>query len=85
MSEFPAGDGQTFVTYYSRDDGSEVDTEQFMTLVSRDVASRAADGWKVQSCSVFPSRQVGTAGNIMFQSGGQRATMVTAVVLYVRA
>jgi hypothetical protein len=27
---------------------------------------------------------VGTAGNMLFQSGGQMATMLTAVVVYVR-
>jgi len=85
MSELPAGDGQTFVTYHSHDDGGEVDTEAFMAVVSSDVARRQAEGWNVQSCSVFPSRQVGTAGNMFFASGGQRATMVTAVVLYTRA
>ena len=84
MSDFEAGPNQRFVTYHSSDSGTEVDVEGFVARIATDADRRKLDGWRLLSSSVFPQRQVGTAGNVLFQSGGQRATMLSAVVIYVR-
>ena len=84
MSDFEAGPNQRFVTYYSQDSGGEVDTEGFVAGIAADADQRKLNGWRLLSSSVFPLRQTGTAGNVLFQSGGQMATMLTAVVVYVR-
>jgi hypothetical protein len=84
MSQFDAGPNQRFVTYTSSDSGGEVDTDGFVERIAADADRRKLDGWRLLSSSIFPSRQTGTAGNVLFQSGGQRATMLTAVVVYVR-
>jgi hypothetical protein len=84
VSQFEAGPNQRFVTYYSSDTGGEVDTEAFVAGIAADADERKLNGWRLLSSSVFPLRQTGTAANMLFQSGGQRATMLTAVVVYVR-
>ncbi len=84
MSDFEAGPNQRFVTYNSIDTGYDVDTDAFVATIAADADQRKLNGWRLLSSSVFPSRQTGTAGNVLFQSGGQRATMLTAVVVYVR-
>jgi hypothetical protein len=84
LSQFEAGPNQRFVTYYSEDSGGEVDTEAFVAAIAEDADRRKLNGWRLLSSSLFPLRQVGTAGNMLFQSGGQMATMLTAVVVYVR-
>ncbi len=35
--------------------------------------------------STFPIRQLGTPGNVFFQSGGQFATQLAAIVVYAKA
>lgn len=85
MIEAPAGADQVFVTYASGDSGDGVDTASFVgRTVARDAAARAQDGWDIVSTSVFAVRQTGTAGNMLFQSGGQYATQLNAVVVYRR-
>jgi hypothetical protein len=84
VGQFEAGPNQRFVTYYSQDSGGEVDADAFVAGLATDADRRKLDGWRLLSSSVFALRQTGTAGNILFQSGGQMATMLTAVVVYVR-
>jgi hypothetical protein len=85
MYEAPAGPDQQFVTYVSDDNGGGAPVEWFVQkVVAPDAERRAADGWEIVSASVLPIRQVGTAGNVFFQSGGQYATQLSAVVLYRR-
>ncbi len=84
MSDFQAGPNQRFVTYYSSDTGGQVDTEAFVAGIAADADQRKLNGWRLLSTSIFPLRQVGTAGNVLLQSGGQMATMLAAVVVYVR-
>jgi hypothetical protein len=85
MHEASAGQDQLFVTYVSEDSSGGVPAEWFVQeVVARDAGRRAADGWDIVSASVLPVRQVGTAGNVFFQSGGQYATQLAAVVLYRR-
>jgi hypothetical protein len=85
MYEAPAGLDQVIVTYESPDSGGGSDTAWFMQeIVAPDAARRSEQGWEIVSTSVFAVRQTGTAGNILFQSGGQYATQLNAVVLYRR-
>ncbi len=85
MYEAPAGLDQLFVTYESEDNGGLVSPAWLIQeQVAPDAAIRAEAGWEIVSTSVCAIRQVGTAGNILFQSGGQVATQLAAVVLYRR-
>ena len=85
MDEFEAGPGQLVVSYLSIDTGSDVPWRDFARDIAADAARRAADGWRIVSESTFPIRQVGTAGNVLFQSGGQLATQLATIVVYARA
>jgi hypothetical protein len=82
MGEFPAGAGRRMVTYDSDDSGGEVNLELFAGRVAKAAEAEAAAGWRVASSSVFPLPQTGTPGNVFFQSGGQFATQLAAVVVY---
>ena len=82
MEEFDAGPGQLVVLYQSADTGSDVPWVAFARDIAADAAHRAADGWRIVSESTFPLRQVGTAGNVLFQSGGQLATQLGTIVVY---
>jgi hypothetical protein len=83
MSEFDAGAGRRLVTYGSDDDGYPASLDALVAIVAADASERAQDGWRLRSCDVVTLRQTGTTGNILFQSGGQYATLLGAVVLYV--
>ena len=85
MGEFAAGPDRRMVTYYSDDVGSMANLEAFAARLAGVAVTEAARGWQVVSSSVFPLRQTGTAGNVFFQSGGQYATQLAAVVVYGRA
>jgi hypothetical protein len=85
MDEFEAGPGQVLVVYTSGDTGGEVSAPAFARDIAADAARRAAGGWRIVSESCFPVRQTGTAGNVFFQSGGQFATQLSAIVVYARS
>jgi hypothetical protein len=82
--EQPAGEGQLIVLYVNEDKSAAIDPAGLINEVGRDAARLQADGWKLASLGGLPMRQMGTAGNIMFQSGGQYATQVAVVALYTR-
>ena len=84
MEEFDAGPGQCVVTYRSVDTGGEVPWVEFARDIAADTARRGADGWRILATTTFPTRQMGTTGNMMFQSGGQYATELGAIVVYSR-
>ena len=84
FTAFDAGPGRRLVTYYTEDDGSGVSLDALAQGIAADAQGRAQEGWRIASCDVLPLRQMGTAGNVLFQSGGQYATMLGAVALYVR-
>ena len=84
MGEFPAGSDRRMVTYYSDDSGGAVNLDLFAARVAKAAEVEAAAGWRVVSANVFPLRQTGTAGNVFFQSGGQFATQLAALVVYGR-
>ena len=84
MEEYEAGPGQRVVVYWSVDTGGEVPFSDFARDMAADAARRATDGWRLVSESTFPIRQMGTAGNVFFQSGGQFATQLAAIVVYAR-
>jgi len=82
--ERPAGDNQLIVTYVNQDEGHVIDVEAVLSFVAQDAAKREAAGWHLVSVGGMPMRQMGTAGNIMFQSGGQYATQAAVVAVYAR-
>jgi hypothetical protein len=84
LQELPAGDDQAIVLYVNDDQGSMIDAVGFTNELAKDADLRRADGWRLQSVASLPLRQAGTAGNVLFQSGGQFITQVALIALYVR-
>ena len=84
MEEYPAGPGQLIVVYVGEDDGGGAAPGSLAAGIAADADRRAAAGWRLVSSSVFPLRQLGTAGNVFFQTGGQYATQLAAIVLYAK-
>ena len=82
--ERPAGEGQLIVAFVNRDEGAAIDVEAILTFIAQDAAKREAEGWRLVSIGGMPMRQMGTAGNIVFQSGGQYATQAAVVAVYAR-
>ena len=82
--EYPAGSTQQIVAYVSEDDGGAVDLDALFGFVAEDAGVREADGWQIVSTNSMPVRQVGTTGNMFFQSGGQYATQIAIGVVYAR-
>ncbi|MFN8138127.1 MAG: hypothetical protein U0R79_11280 [Propionicimonas sp.] len=72
------------VSFASDDTGEMVDLDAFARQVGDSIVQRTADGWRLISSSVVTLRQVGTMGNMMFQSGGQYATQLGAVIVFQR-
>lgn len=84
VTVFAAGPFQKLATYFSDDNGQEVDADAFVEAVAAAIEREAADGWVARSTSVYPARQVGSAGNVLFQTGGAYTTLLVAVVQYGR-
>ena len=82
--ERPAGENQLIVAFVNRDEGEALDVEATLTYVAEDAAAREKAGWRLASLGGLPMRQMGTAGNVLFQSGGQFATQVAVVAVYTR-
>ena len=72
--EIPAGEDQLIVAFVNRDDSAQIDVQALLAEVGRDAAERERDGLRLVSVGGLPMRQTGTAGNVLFQSGGQYAT-----------
>jgi hypothetical protein len=84
MQELQAGPNQLIVVYVTEDAGSMIEPASVWEQVAGDAGERATEGWRILSTAVTPMRQMGTAGNILFQSGGQFATQVAVTVVYAR-
>ncbi len=82
--EQPAGDNQLIVAYVNKDEGAQIDIAAILHFIGQDAAKRETDGWRLVSIGGTPMRQMGTAGNIVFQSGGQYATQAAVVAVYAR-
>ena len=82
--EQAAGEDQLIVAFVNRDEASQIDVQAMLAEIGRDAAERERDGLRLVSVGGLPMRQMGTAGNIMFQSGGQFATQVAVVAVYAR-
>lgn len=83
--EQPAGEDQLIVAFVNRDEASQIDVGALLAEVGRDAAERERDGLRLVSVGGLPMRQTGTAGNVLFQSGGQYVTQVAVVAVYARA
>ncbi|MEP7157948.1 MAG: hypothetical protein ABI797_00840 [Chloroflexota bacterium] len=82
--ELPAGEDQLIVLYMSRDTSSMIDVGTLTNEVANDAAARSKDGWQLNSLASLPMRQMGTSGNVLFQSGGQYVTKATLIAVYTR-
>jgi hypothetical protein len=82
--EHAAGDGQQIVLYVSDDLGVGLEPDALVGEIAIDAAELAGRGLEIVSMATMPLRQMGTAGNIFFQSGGQYATKAAIVVVYRR-
>ena len=82
--EQAAGEDQLIVAFVNRDDANQIDVAALLAEVGRDAAERERDGLRLVSLGGLPMRQTGTAGNVLFQSGGQYATQVAVVAVYAR-
>jgi hypothetical protein len=82
--EQAAGEDQLIVAFVNRDESSQIDVQAMLAEVGRDAAERERDGLRLISVGGLPMRQTGTAGNVLFQSGGQFATQVAVVAVYAR-
>ena len=80
--EFAAGDGRQVVLYVSDDAGVGLEPDALVGEIAADAAELAGRGWRIVSMATMPLRQMGTAGNMFFQSGGQYATKAAIVVVY---
>ena len=80
--ELPAGDDQLIVLYMSHDTSSMIDVGTLANEVAIDAAARSKDGWRLNSLASLPMRQMGTSGNVLFQSGGQYVTKATLLAVY---
>lgn len=84
MTVFSAGPFVKLATYYSDDNGEEADADVFVAAVAAAIEQEGADGWVARSTSVYPARHMGSAGNVLFQTGGAYTTLLVAVVQYGR-
>ncbi len=82
--ERPAGADRLIAAFINRDSGGQVDVEALMTYAAGDAVRRAPQGWRLWSLGALPIRQLGTAGNVLFQSGGGYETQVALVAVYGR-
>ena len=82
--ELPAGEDQLIVMFVNRDSSGRIDVETFGNAVATDAAQRRAQGWRLMSVASLGMRQMGTAGNMFFQSGGQYATQAALLATYQR-
>jgi hypothetical protein len=72
------------VTLSSPDKSKSVDLDAFGAWIAEEIGRREGEGWHLVSTSVVNLRQGGTAANVVFQSGGQYATHLGAVIVYQR-
>jgi hypothetical protein len=79
--EHQAGPNQKIVVLVSDDRGYALDPDVLFEVAAADAAAEAEHGWQILSTSVMPMRQMGTAGNIFFQSGGQFATRAALAIV----
>ena len=82
--DYPAGADQVITVFVTGDSGSQLDADEIFMAVAADAAERDQQGWRAVSMTAIPLRQTGTAGNVLFQSGGQFATLAAVAVLYAR-
>ena len=80
--EIPAGDDQLIVVFVNQDTAQMVDPSAFAQALADDAKARRPNGWRLVSVSSLPMRQTGTAGNVLFQSGGQYATQEGLLAVY---
>lgn len=82
--EQPAGEDQLLVAFVNRDTSSQIDIAGLLAELGADAAERERFGLRLVSVGGLPLRETGTAGNVLFQSGGQFATQIALVAVYWR-
>ena len=82
--QFEAGKNQLIALFVSDDTGQTIDPAAVYGAVAEDAAVAEGLGWRIVSMDTVPVRQLGTVGNVFFQSGGQFTTQVAVAVVYGR-
>lgn len=82
--ERPIGTEQLLVLYLAENTGMPIDPASLYGRVADDAAIRSSNGWRIASTDTMPLWQMGTTGNILFQSGGGFATQAAIAVVYAR-
>jgi hypothetical protein len=82
--EYDAGPDQVIVLFVTEDYGEPLDPGEIFQAVADEARNRSTAGWRIVSVSTMPVRQMGTAGNIFFQSGGQFASKAAVAVVFGR-
>ncbi len=85
IHERAAGNDQIIVLYVITDTATPVDPGVLYAAVAVDAAARATIGWRIVSTDSVPIRQMGTVGNVFFQSGGQFTSQAAVAVVYAHA
>lgn len=78
-TEFDAGPGRKIVVYTPPDTGGEIDTNWTFQVVAEDAATRAPQGWEIQSMTVVPLRH---SAAFMAREGSGYESKISVVVLY---
>ena len=61
FTEFEAGANQVMVVYSTDDTGGELDPVRIFAQVASDAQNRAAQGWRIVSTAVMPTRHSAVA------------------------
>ena len=84
IRDYAAGADQVITVFVTDDRTAQLDPDATFMAIAADAAERDQQGWRCVSMTALPLRQTGTTGNVLFQSGGQFATMAAVAVLYAR-
>ena len=80
--EVPAGEGQLIVLFTNADFGGMIDVDLLVNAVADDAKQRRGMGWRLMSVASIGMRQSGTAGDLLFHSGGQVASQAALMAVY---
>ena len=80
--EQAVGDDQLLVLFVNQDTSEMVDPSAFLQALADDAVARRTKGWRLVSVSAMPLRQMGTLGNVFWQTGGQYATQAGLLAIY---
>jgi hypothetical protein len=81
FSEFDAGTNQVIVVYPAPDTGAELVPAEIFSQIAQDAARRSAEGYRIVSTAVMPTRHSAVA---LGREGSGYETKAGIVVVYSR-